>query len=161
MKQKLENAIILRNEGKYKESNELLVNLVNIYPENPLINYHCAWSFDVMGNETQAIPYYEKAISHGLRGNDLEGAFIGLGSTYRTLGEYEKSNRTFLKGIGLFPDNQAMKVFYSMTLYNLNEPDKAMEILLKCLAETSDDINIKSYQKAINFYSDKLNKKWK
>ncbi|MBM7583653.1 tetratricopeptide (TPR) repeat protein [Bacillus pakistanensis] len=161
MEEKLEKAINLRNEGKYKESNQLLLNLVDTHPENPLINYHCAWSFDVMGNEIEAVPYYEKAISNGLNGDDLEGAIIGLGSTYRTLGEYEKSNKTFLKGIESFPNNQAMKVFHAMTLYNLNKHNRAMEILLKSIAEKSDDSSIKSYKKAINFYSDKLDEKWK
>jgi len=43
-----------------------------------------------------------------------------------------------------------------MTLYNLNEHSEAMKILLENLAETSSDENIKSYKKAISFYSDKL-----
>ncbi len=47
-----------------------------------------------------------------------------------------------------------------MTLYNLNEHSKAMELLLKCLTETTKDAEIISYKKAIDFYSDKLDKIW-
>lgn len=47
-----------------------------------------------------------------------------------------------------------------MTLYNLGEYDKAMEILLKILSETSSDESIKNYKKAIMFYSDKLDELW-
>lgn len=70
---------------------------------------------------------------------DMEGAVLGFGSTYRALGEYEKSKDIFLKGTELFPDNHVIKVFYSMTLYNLKEYSKAMELILKCLINTTND----------------------
>lgn len=160
MERELEKAINLREKGNYKESNKLLLKLVQEFPDNGTINYQCAWSFDVLGEEANAVPFYEKAIKLGLSSVELEGAFLGLGSTYRTLGEYEKSKTTFQKAIELFPTNRAMKTFYSMTLYNLNEHSKAMELLLKCLIETTNDAEIISYKKAIDFYSDKLDKVW-
>lgn len=88
-------AIQLRTDNKKLESNQLLLKLVKEYPDDALVNYQCAWSFDVLGEELKAVPYYEKAITQGLSGTDLEGAFLGLGSTYRTLGEYEKSKNVF------------------------------------------------------------------
>ena len=159
--EKLVRALELRKDNKKKESNQILLNLVEEYPDNAFVNYQCAWSFDVLGEELKAVPFYEKAIKLGLSGEDLEGAIVGLGSTYRTLGEYEKSKSTFLKGIELFPNNRAIQVFYSMALYNLNDHRKAMELLLKCLMDTTTDSEILSYKKAINFYSDKLDKVWK
>ena len=152
----LEIAVALRKEGKLKESNEILVTLAKDYPDNSIINYQCAWSFDVLSLEKEAVPYYEKAISIGLPEIELKGAILGLGSTYRTLGKYQKSREIFEKGLAKFTDDRSMKVFYAMTLYNLNEHSKAMEILLTNLAQTSSDENIKTYKKAIEFYSDKL-----
>ncbi len=67
----------------------------------------------------------------------------------------------FLKGMELFPDNHAIQVFYSMTLYNLKEHSKAMELILKCLINTTNDKEILSYKRALNFYSDKLDETWK
>jgi tetratricopeptide (TPR) repeat protein len=161
LEQELDKAIDLRKSGSHKESNELLIKLVQKYPEKASINYQCAWSYDLLGEESKAVPFYETAIKLGLPSNELEGAFIGLGSTYRTLGEYEKSKKTFQKGIETFPNNRAIQAFYSMTLYNLNEHNKAMELLLKCLIDTTTDDKILSYKKAIDFYSDKLNEVWK
>ncbi|MBU5313843.1 tetratricopeptide repeat protein [Tissierella carlieri] len=157
---KLETAIRLREEGKLKESNEILINLVKEYPNDAMVNYQCAWSFDVLGLEINAVPYYEKAILIGLDDEDLQSAFLGLGSTYRTLGQYEKSKQVFEKALFRFPENRAIKVFYAMTLYNLKEHSKAMEILLCNLIQTSLDGNIKKYKKAIEFYSDKLDETW-
>lgn len=161
MQKELHQAIVFRNEGKYKESNEILVKLVHAFPENPFIRYQCAWSFDVLGEESQAVPFYEKAIQLGLSGKELEEALLGLGSSYRALGDYEKSKDVFLKGIDLFPNNRALQVFYSMTLYNLKEHHHAMELLLTCLADTTTDQEILNYKKAIHFYSDKLDDTWR
>lgn len=160
MKRELEKAIVLRNIGKYRESNELLVKLASEFNDDPFINYQCAWSFDVLGEESKAVGFYKKAIELGLLDEDLQGAILGLGSTYRTLGEYEKSKNVLHSGIEQYPNNRAIQVFYSMTLYNLEEHGTAMELLLNCLAETTTDADILKYKKAINFYSDKLDKVW-
>lgn len=156
----LDIAIKLRESGKHKESNQLLLKLVQDFPEEASINYHCAWSFDLLGEESKAVPFYEKAIELGLPANELEGAFLGLGSTYRSLGEYEKSKNTLQLGMEAFPNNRAIQVFYSMTLYNLKEHSSAMEILLKCMIDTTSDNEILSYKRAIEFYSDRLDETW-
>ncbi|MCM3241061.1 tetratricopeptide repeat protein [Heyndrickxia oleronia] len=157
----MDQALLLRKEGHLKESNEMLIQLAEHEPDNPMVNYQCAWSFDVMGKESEAVPYYTRAISLGLQDEALEGALLGLGSTYRTLGQYEKSKEILTKGIEQFPNNRAIQVFYALTLYNLNEHHHAMEILLRNLVETTVDTNILEYKKALEFYSDKLDKVWK
>jgi len=63
-------------------------------------------------------------------------------------------------GMNLFPQNQALKVFYTMTLYNLNEHDKAMETLLSCLMENTANEDILAYKNAIQFYANKLDQIW-
>lgn len=156
----LEKAIELRREGNLKESNEILVDLVNKYPDDPMINFHCAWSYDALGLERNAVEYYKKAISLGLPDEELRYAYIGLGSTYRTLGQYNESREVLEEGLSKFQQDKAMAVFYAMTLYNSNEYSKAMEILLKIVAETSFDEGIRKYKRAIEFYSDKLDEVW-
>jgi len=156
----LEKAIELRKEGKLKESNQLLVHLVNKYPNDPIINFQCAWSFDALGLEKNAVQYYKKAISIGLPDEELRNAYLGLGSTYRTLGQYKESKEVLEEGLSKFLQDKAMEVFYAMTLYNLKEHSKAMEILLNIIVETSLDQGIKKYKRAIEFYSDKLDEVW-
>lgn len=156
----LERAVLLRKQGDLKESNEILMDLAQRDPNDPLVQYQCAWSFDVLEQERKAVFHYEKAIELGLSGEELRGAFLGLGSTYRTLGEYEKSRSIFLKATKEFPEDRAMETFYAMTLYNLKEYSQAMKLLLINLADTSEDENIRQYQKAIRFYSGDLDKTW-
>ncbi|MBZ5201874.1 tetratricopeptide repeat protein [Planomicrobium chinense] len=156
----LNKAIQLRGAGKFEESKEILMQLAEEYPDFSLIHYQCAWSLDLLGKEAEAVAYYERAIGMGLAGNELEGALLGLGSTYRTLGAYHKSKEVFLKGIKLFPENKAIQTFYAMTLFNLEEHETAMQLLLECLIETTHDEEIVKYKNAIRFYSDKLNEVW-
>lgn len=156
----LNKAILLRSEGKLTESNEMLIAMAKDDPKSAEINYQCAWSFDVLGKEAEAVPYYENALQLGLNDEDTLGATIGLGSTYRTLGRYKKSKAVFESGLARFPENNALKTFYAMTLYNVGEHVKAMEILLTCLVQTSNDHDIISYKRAIGFYADKLDKTW-
>ncbi|NME05412.1 tetratricopeptide repeat protein [Psychrobacillus sp. BL-248-WT-3] len=161
MEKMIEQALHLRKEGQLLESNRIFLQLVKEFPQDAYINYQCAWSFDTLGDESQAVPFYETAISLGLPEKDQEGAFIGLGSTYRTLGEYDKSQKTLEQGLKQFPTNRAMQVFLAMTLYNLESHQQAMELLLKNIMETSNDEDIQSYKKAIEFYSNKLDQTWK
>ena len=161
MKTQIEEAIHLRENGKYEASIDKWKVLINKEPGNGFLHYQCAWSHDAMGSEREAVPYYEEALRLGLDIKDMQGAYLGLGSTYRTLGNYEESKRILEAGIDRFPDNQALKVFYSMVLYNLNEHSRAMELLLTCIGETSEDSGIAPYKKAILFYSERLDEVWK
>lgn len=161
MNSKIEEAISLRESGEYAASIERWRRLIQQEPDNGFLHYQCAWSHDAMGNESEAVPYYVNSIQLGLDDKNLQGAYLGLGSTYRTLGEYEKSQLVFEKGIGRFPENKALTVFYSMTLYNMNEHSQAMELLLTCIGESSQDSTIEPYKKAIRFYADQLDTVWK
>ncbi|MFK7785643.1 MAG: hypothetical protein AB8B56_11035, partial [Crocinitomicaceae bacterium] len=64
----------------------------------------------------------------------------------------------FDKAIKEFPLNNEYKVFKAMTLYNLENHQEAMYLLLNVVAKTSTDRGIQEYQKAIQYYSDKLEK---
>lgn len=156
----LEKAIQLRVEGKPKESLDVIKALLKSEPKNPILYYQAAWSCDSMGAEGEAVVFYEAAIGNGLVGEDLRGALLGLGSTYRCLGRYKESFDTFNKAISLFPEDRSFQVFRALTLFNLGEVEKSTEALLLNLLETTNDKNILNYEKALRFYSDKLNETW-
>ena len=159
MKTDLDKAIELRKDKKQDEAIKILELLLKSSPEDPDINYQMAWTFDSIGKESDAAPFYEKAIANGLV-TDREGAMLGLGSTYRCLGDYKKSLRIFDMAISEFPENLALKVFRALTLFNLNDSETAVGQLLLQLLDTTSDSSIKSYEGALRFYSDKLRETW-
>lgn len=160
MSQQLEEVIRLRQAEQYDEALQRLEALLTADPNDPLVNYHCAWTHDAMGDENGAVPFYKRAIENGLAGDDLKGAFLGLGSTYRCLGRYEESAQVLRQAIQQFPGVRQFEVFLALTLYNLGEHASAMELLVKNLAETSEDETIKRYRRALLFYADKLDQTW-
>ncbi|WP_232229106.1 tetratricopeptide repeat protein [Paenibacillus zanthoxyli] len=122
--------------------------------------YQIAWTHDVMGLESAAVPFYEQSLSAGLAEKWRPGALLGLGSTYRTLGQYEQSENVLRRAIEDYPQHRQFQVFYAMTLYNLRQNDKAMGVLLHLLADTSGDPGISEYARAISYYADKLDQVW-
>lgn len=160
LQERLASAIKLRDSENHKEARQLLLELHAEFPEDPQVNYQCAWIHDLLGLEREAIPFYEKAIQTGLGDDDLKSALLGLGSTYRCIGEYQKSIETFQHALTLFPNSHEFNVFLGMAYYNTGEHAKAMELLLNSLADTSGDTGILRYRRAIRFYSDKLDQTW-
>lgn len=160
LQEKLTSAIQLRENEKHEEARELLLELHAEFPNNPQVNYQCAWIHDLLGLEREAIPFYEKAVQEGLKRDELKGALLGMGSTYRCIGEYQKAKETFQRALELFPDNHEYKVFLAMTLHNLKEHTKAMELLLTSLLDTTEDDGILGYERALRFYADKLDETW-
>jgi tetratricopeptide (TPR) repeat protein len=158
--EKLASAIHLRESEKHEEARQLLLQLYTEFPEDSQVNFQCAWIHDLLGLEREAIPFYEKAIRTGLDGEDLKSALLGLGSTYRCIGEYQRSIDTFQHALSLFPDSHEFKVFLGMAYYNIGQHSNAMDLLLTSLADTSSDEGILHYQRAIRFYSDKLDQTW-
>lgn len=150
----------LRSEGSLEKTMEHLSETLRKHPDNPSVHYQIAWTHDALGKESDAVPAYEKAIALGLKGEELEGAYLGLGSTYRCLGDYQNSNRIFSKAISEFPQNGALKAFSAMTQYNLGNTQAGFKILLEELVRSSSDEKIKAYKKALLFYSDKLDQKF-
>jgi tetratricopeptide (TPR) repeat protein len=164
LREKLAYAIHLRESERHTEARQLLLELHAEFPEDPQVNYRsklaCAWIHDLLSLEREAIPFYEKAIETGIGGDDLKSALLGMGSTYRCIGEYQKSIDTFQQARTLFPDSHEFKVFLGMAYYNIGEYSSAMELLLTSLADTSKDEGILRYRRAIHFYSDKLDQIW-
>jgi len=160
LKRGLETARRLRKTGRNKQARKLLLGLLPNRPKDPRINYQCACVHDALGLEREAIPFYQRAIKSGLAGKDLENAYLGLGSTYRCVGRYPSAIRTLKQGQRRFPKSREFDPFLAMAYFNSGQHARAMELLLRCLADTSRDPGVAEYRRAITFYADKLDKTW-
>ena len=98
-----------------------LLLLAGRHPHDAAVQYATARAHDRLGRGRDAVPFYRAAIQAGLSGDDLRGAYLGLGSAYRALGMYHESADTLREGLQHFPDATELRVFLAMTLYNLHE----------------------------------------
>jgi tetratricopeptide (TPR) repeat protein len=159
MKDQIEAAIKLRRNGEPEAALQLLLPLLQSNERNPELHCQIAYTYDSMGKESDAIDFYEAALANGLK-EDRQGAFLGMGSTYRCLGKYEESLRTFDRALEEFPQVRSFKVFRALTLFNLGRAEESVSDLLVQLLDTTSDEEIKSYERALRFYSDKLSQTW-
>lgn len=146
----------LRLQGHHEEARAGLAALAQQWPDDPFVQYEAASVHDFLGLERAAVPYYLAAIRSGLSGADLRGAYLGLGSTYRTLGMYSESKDALREGIKSFPDALELRVFLAMTLYNLGDFHEAVGSLLEIIAETSTHPQTRDYAPAIRQYAQDL-----
>ncbi|MDN4083881.1 tetratricopeptide repeat protein [Paenibacillus polymyxa] len=156
MEQMIAKVSDLRRTGQAMEARELLLKALEQEPKEAELWYQTAWTHDVLGMEREAVPFYEKSLGMALAADSRRGAILGLSSTYRVIGDYAKAKAWLDTGMNEFPDYRPFRVFYAMVLYNLGEHGKAMEGLLMELAETTADITLQEYSRAIQYYADKL-----
>ncbi|KAB8033656.1 tetratricopeptide repeat protein [Fluviispira multicolorata] len=149
--------IELRKSKEYENAFTKINSLIQKYPDDAVLYYHAAWICDTGRTEKEAVEYYLKSIQLGLSDEDLCNLYLALGSTYRSLGLYENAKEIFLKGINEFPNFRPYHVFLAMTEYNLKNSNKAVELLLTQLIETTNNKDILEYERAIRFYIPRLN----
>ncbi len=153
----LDEADRLREGGRPEEARERLLALTAEYPDDADVACRTAWIHDALGLESEAVPYYERALANpGLSAEDRRGSLLGLGSTYRVLGRYGQGVETLRRGVEEFPDDGAMRTFLAMALFNTGEHDEAMRLLLELTAATSQDPYVQQYRRAIEHYAKDL-----
>ncbi|PLT46431.1 tetratricopeptide repeat protein [Paenibacillus sp. FSL W8-1187] len=151
----------LRGEGQGEEALRLLKALAEHAEEDAELQYQLAWTHDSLGLEREAVPHYERALSLGLaEPGDDAGARLGLGSTLRTLGRYAEARQLLEASAQRYPERAEFRVFLAMALYNEGEAARAMELLLRELADSSSAAGVRDYAPAIRFYADKLDQVW-
>lgn len=151
---RLAEAVALREAGEHEPARQLLVALADEFPADATVAYQTAWVHDVLGLETEAVPFYERALAgDGLSEQERRGARLGYASTLRGLGRYPEAVAAFGGGLAEFPDDNALRTFSAMALYNVGEHHEAMRTLLEVLASTSSDPAVQRYRLAIEHYA--------
>ena len=167
MRERLDAAIQLREAGRasqdrtvLEQARTLLLELVAAQPDDAETNFQTAVAHDNSGLGSEAIPFYVRAIDAGLVGPDLERALLGLGSTYRSLGRYQAAVETLRRGVSEFPANRALQVFLALALYNTQNYNEAMELVLTNLVETTADERLQYFKRPIAYYAAHLDETW-
>ena len=154
------NAIVgARHGGQIEHVLGLLKKLDARFPNVAEIIYQIAWTLDALGRPAEALPFYEKAVALGLPPNELSGALIGLSSALRTLGQATRAIEVLESGQRQFPENREFEVFLAIALHNAGRHTEAIQLLVNTLVDSSEDIGITAYQRAIRHAANQLSNK--
>jgi len=92
----------MRRAGDHEAARSLAAELVATATDDCELQYEAACVHDYLGREAEAVPFYLAAISGRLSDEHLRSAYLGLGSTYRTLGQYQSAEHTLREGLAQF-----------------------------------------------------------
>jgi tetratricopeptide (TPR) repeat protein len=160
MLEQIARAQEMRRADELEESQEILLVLLEEYPDEPQVLFEVGGSYDVLGDEREAIPYYRQAIEAGLSGDALLECLICLGSNYRSLGEFEQAIEFLERAAEQFPEDNSGRVFLALAYYSDGREDEAVSTLLDLLLKTTSDENILTYADTLDFYKDHLDEVW-
>lgn len=156
----IRRARALRRDEQLEESQNLLLQLLEHSPRDPLVLYEVGGSYDVLGAEKQAIPYYRQAIQAGLSGDDLQECLVCLGSSYRVIGRFAEAVKTLETAVEKFPQKLSGQVFLGLAYYSNGQESEAVSLLLDLLLKTTGDADILSFRQTLEFYKDNLDEVW-
>lgn len=160
MDERLAKAVELRERGELEQARTLLLELRAEQPDDARVALQTAWVHDSLGYEEEAVGHYEAALAGELSDDELRPLLLGLGSTYRTLGRDEDSDRTFREAIERFPEFRPLRVFHAMTEYNPGRSREAVRTLVEVLLETTSDQQILRYRRSLGAYAEDLDRSW-
>lgn len=155
-KPELDAIVGARHGGRVEGLLRRLEDLDTRHPNVAEIAYQIAWTSEVLGNDANALPHYEKAVALGLPPNEHSGALLGLGSTLRRLGQLERSREVLESGRIQFPQNREFEAFLALTLHDLGRHAEALRLALLLLVDTSEDIGITAYQRTLRYHAERL-----
>ncbi|MCA9971627.1 MAG: tetratricopeptide repeat protein [Anaerolineales bacterium] len=150
----------LRRQDELEASQALLLELLDAHPEDALVLFEVGGAYDVLEEVDTAIQYYKEALLRGLRGAERRECLICLGINQRAVGEFETAVLTLEDAAQQFPDSTAIRAFLALAHYSNGDDDKAVQLLLDLLLQTTQDEEIKLFADTLDFYKDNLDEVW-
>lgn len=118
-----------------------------------------AGELDRRGKEAQAKTAYQNVLKIGinhLSPVDRRNFFLQYGSTLRNCGQFTSAESILKKGIRLYPDFVALKLFFALVQISKKQYLRANRTLFKVLIEDRPDGSIKRFERALRYYVKKL-----
>ena len=156
----IERAKELRREDRLEESQDLLLELLEEFPDDPEVLFEVGGSFDVMGLEPDAMPYYRQAIEYGLEGEALTECMICLGSSQRLVGDFQDAVDTLEEAVDDFPQSESAKAFLALAYYSNQQYEESVSQLLDLIIRTTSNEELKAYGDTLDYFKDNLDELW-
>jgi len=115
------------------------------HPGHPVLTFEVAGAYDTAGHGARAKVMYERALELGIDGDPLRRCLCQYGSTLRWLGELDASLAILQRARARFPESESVRVFYALTLNDLDRADEAVGLLVGVLAEHGEVTDLGRY----------------
>ena len=154
----LQEALEAEDGETVEQANAELRRRSDAHPDDALVQYLVASAYDGAGRESDAMPYYQRALALGVErlpaGRQPE-IFVQAGSTLRNLGRLDEARDLLKQGIDRFPDYRAMQVFAALVEASADDDRAAMRLLFRVVTLDEDD-SLRRYRRSLRWYVDDL-----
>lgn len=147
-------ATSMMKEGKIREALRLLLTSLEGNQNSARLNFYIAVCYDAMSREKRAVPYYERALNLGLPDDNKHDAILGLGSTLRITGDYERSIEVLTDGLEKFPESTYMRLFRSLALFDAGRGEASVYDLFEIVREKLLNPGDGFYNSIVNYFKE-------
>ena len=148
-------ALSLNSLGCYEEAAEILINLIERWPDNHEYLLQMGYSLSVQGYDEDAISFYKRAKDKGYLSPNL---YDGLYCTYMNLGLEEAALEMAEEGLREFPDVPFMYANLCEGYFEKGWIDEARNVLQQGLKKFPFDESIKEILEKIEDETDDSDK---
>lgn len=127
-------------------------DLADKYPTSGRAKFELANVLDYLGEEAQAVPLYEEAISFGLSEEYEVYAKLQLGSSLRSVGRFEEAVSLLRDSVSQYPGTAAMRMFLGLALHSNGQSSEALQVSLQALLQHLDSNDVERYRPALENY---------
>ncbi|MFC4559210.1 tetratricopeptide repeat protein [Virgibacillus kekensis] len=150
---KIEEARDLLKKGHPKEAIEYFSKLTNEAKAPGEVFLYAAMTYDNVGNEEEAIPFYEEALNRGIENaKELRDCYVCLASSHRIEGNLFKSLAYLEQAKEKLPGDSVIAVFTALTLFDGKEFSKAVNELGNTLLDETENKELLNYERALREY---------
>lgn len=125
------------------------------YPNDVEAQVEAAYACDRIGDESDAIRFYDAAWELGVPDRMRQRFVVGYGSTLRNVGRQSESVEVLRKALSEHPDYVPYSAFLALSLHSEGNHAEGLAIALSALIEAAPE-TLDGYDRALCEYSDLL-----
>lgn len=151
----LEDAEWRRLNGEMQSAYELLLPLISQSSDYPEVLLEIGLTLDAMSRESEAIPYYERALESGLSPERRAVALLCLGSSLRNVGQLEEAARLLGEAQHEFPEHMGIRCFHALAQFSAGQPAESVCTLLNGILQLAP-ASVTPFAQGLRHYSSEL-----
>jgi tetratricopeptide (TPR) repeat protein len=136
---RMQSARRLHDAGDYAGAISIYQELLKETPDDPAVAYELMFSTYLKGDHAEARRLGEQALKK--KEKPLAGVYIILGSAYDAIGEHDKAEKTFRRGLERHPDVPLLHFNLGVNLLVKEKPDKAASSFMEMLRHRPQHAN--------------------
>jgi tetratricopeptide (TPR) repeat protein len=153
-KNELDAVVGARHGGKVDHVLPALRDLDARHPHAAEIAFQLAYTLELSGAATEAVPHYERALALGLAEAEHLNALAGLGNALRLAGQAARAVDLLARAALQFPEARELVAYRALALRDAGRQREAVQVLMELALELgTDDLGLAAHQRALRHHA--------